>query len=72
MVSLDTMQHQNSMSEPLDRVLFPTIDELPRAVHLGTIKRKVLRIKQQQLAAKSNQNKKEADKAEDSQGKMTP
>ena len=28
-------------------ILFPSIDELPKAVHLGTIKRKVLRIKKQ-------------------------
>jgi len=69
MQSVNTMQHQNSMSDPLNRVLFPSIDDLPKAVHLGTIKRKVLRIKQQQLVAKNTQNKREANNVTNSEGK---
>ena len=42
------MLRKNSMDRKIEAVLFPSIDDMPRAVHLGTIKRKVLRIKQQQ------------------------
>lgn len=49
------------------KTLFPSIEDLPRAVHLGTIKRKVLRAKQQLRATNVKPNNKK-----DEDGKKEP